>query len=96
MLKAILSAAATVVLAASALPAQAQSTLGPTPLEQNGMHTGTTTTNGSAVMVTDRNGTHPEGYVGMAIRNRASGDPGKPSHRHHRHWRHAETPAAPN
>ncbi len=93
MLKTVLSAVAVAALAASALPAAAQSTLGPTPNEQNGMHTGTTTTNGSAVIVHDKNGTHPEGYPGMAPRNRIAGEAG-PHHRHHRkhHMRRAVAP----
>jgi len=48
MLKFLLPAAA--VLAAPAMAA-------PTPIEQNGMHTGTTTTNGASELVTDQNGT---------------------------------------
>jgi len=94
MLRTTLSAAAAAMLVAGA--AQAQSTLGPTPNEQSGMHTGTTTTNGSAVMVTDRNGTHPEGYVGMAVRNRVSGDPGRSSHPRHHHRPVVEAPVASN
>jgi hypothetical protein len=85
MLKIIIPVA---VVVAFALPAAAQSTLGPTPKEQNGIHTGTTTTNGSAVLVTDQNGTHPEGYPGLAPRNRTSGDSQSTTHRHHRHGRH--------
>jgi hypothetical protein len=79
-------------VAAVALPAAAQSTLGPTPNEQNGMHTGTTVTNGSAVIVHDQNGTHPEGYPGMAPRNRVTGDSGPATHHHHKH----HTPTAPS
>ena len=89
MLKSIALAA---ILAAAALPAAAQSTNGPTPNEQVGIHTGTTVTNGSAVIVQDRNGTHPEGYPGMAVRNRTTGDSGTPHHRrHHRRHRPTET-----
>jgi len=83
MLRLLVSSAAVAALAVAALPAAAQSG-GPTPKEQVGIHTGTQTTNGSAVVVTDQQGTHPEGYPGMAIRNRASGDPGPSHHRHHR------------
>ena len=81
------------ILAAAALPAAAQSG-GPTPKEQVGMHTGTTTTNGSAVIVQDRNGTHPEGYPGMAVRNRTTGDNGPATHHRH-HRKHKETPPPP-
>jgi len=84
MLKILIPAAAAMALA---LPAVAQ-TNGPTPNEQVGMHVGTTTSNGSAVLVTDQNGTHPEGYPGMAPRNRASGDSGSMRGHHHRHRRH--------
>jgi hypothetical protein len=81
------------VLAAAALPAAAQSG-GPTPKEQVGIHTGTTTTNGSAVMVRDQNGTHPEGYPGMAVRNRTTGESGPATHhRHHRKHRVSVPPA---
>jgi len=73
---------------AAALPAAAQSTKGPTPNEQVGMHIGDTNTNGSAVIVTDRNGTHPEGYPGMAVRNRVAGDRGPSTPHHGRHHRH--------
>ena len=83
MLKTLLPLA-TAALALGALPAAAQSTLGPTPNEQVGIHTGTTAANGSAVIVQDRNGTHPEGYPGLAPRNRASGDPASMHRRHHR------------
>jgi hypothetical protein len=83
MLKTLLPLAVAVV-ALSALPAAAQSTLGPTPNEQVGIHTGTTAANGSAVIVHDQYGTHPEGYPGFAPRNRASGDPVSMHRRHHR------------
>ena len=89
MLRIFVPAAAIAALALGALPAAAQSTLGPTPNEQVGMHIGTTVTNGSAVIVHDQNGTHPEGYPGFALRNRASGDAGS-MHRHHHHGRHVE------
>lgn len=58
----------------------------PTPLEQRGMHVGDTATNGSSEVVTDRYGTHPEGYVGMATVNHASA--ARVPHRTHHH-RHA-------
>jgi hypothetical protein len=91
MLKLLVSGAAASALAFAALQAAAQ-TGGPTPGEQVGIHTGTQATNGSAVIVTDRQGTHPEGYPGMAIRNRASGDPAGRSHHHHRrHHRVSQT-----
>jgi hypothetical protein len=88
MLKRFLPLAAVTALA---LPAMAAPPGGPTPNEQVGMHVGTTTTNGSAVVVTDRNGTHPEGYPGMALRNRASGDSGASRHHHRRHHRRHAT-----
>ncbi len=84
MLKSLLLATAA-ALAAIALPAAAQSTLGPTPNEQLGMHTGTTVTNGSAVIVTDRTGTHPDGYTGMDTRNHATGGDSVQAGRHHHH-----------
>jgi hypothetical protein len=93
MLKTLVFASAAVASMTLALPAAAQ-TLGPTPSEQVGMHTGDTATNGSAVVVTDRNGTHPEGYPGMAIRNRTSA--ANPPHHHHHHRRHAGADATPN
>ena len=77
MLKSIALAA---IVAAVALPAAAQSTLGPTPNEQVGIHTGTTAANGSAVIVQDQNGTHPEGYPGDGPRNRTTGDSGPATH----------------
>jgi hypothetical protein len=95
MLKLLISGAAAAALAVAALPAAAQSG-GPTPKEQVGIHTGTQTTNGSAVLVTDRQGTHPEGYPGMAIRNRASGDSGPSHHHRHHHRRHDVAQPAPN
>jgi hypothetical protein len=82
MLKFILLAAA---VAAVALPAGAQP--GPstptTPNEQVGIHTGDTASNGSATIVTDRTGTHPDGYTGMATTNRASGSGATHLRRHH-------------
>lgn len=84
MLKILVPAAAALGLAlAVAAPAAAQ----PTPKEQVGMHVGDTTTNGSAVIVSDRNGTHPEGYPGMAVRNRIAGE-SSATHRRHHHRRH--------
>jgi opacity protein-like surface antigen len=83
MTRFLIPAAAAALLAASALSAAAQ----PTPKEQVGMHVGDTTTNGSAVIVSDRNGTHPEGYPGMAVRNRIAADGGG-MHRRHHHRRH--------
>jgi hypothetical protein len=75
-MKKFLVPAAAALLAASALPALAQPphNFGPTPGEENSMFTGTTVANGSAVIVTDRNGTHPDGYPGMATRNPVSGN----------------------
>jgi hypothetical protein len=75
---------AVAALALGALPAAAQTSVGPNPNEQVGMHTGTTSANGSAVIVQDQYGVHPEGYPGFAPRNRASGDPGRTHRRHHR------------
>jgi hypothetical protein len=75
MLKSIVLAAA---IGAAAQPAAS----GPSPNEQVGMHTGDTAVNGSATIVTDRTGTHPDGFTGMATTNRASAA-GAP-HRHHR------------
>ncbi|HEY3949277.1 hypothetical protein [Phenylobacterium sp.] len=60
----------------------------PTPAEQVGMFVGDNNTNGSAVVVTDRNGTHPEGYPGMSILNHAAAGQGVTPRRHHHH-RHA-------
>jgi hypothetical protein len=92
MLRLFVTGAAAAALAVAALPAAAQSG-GPTPKEQLGIHTGTQATNGSAVVVTDQQGTHPEGYPGMALRNRASGDNGSTHHRHHRkHHEPSEPP----
>jgi len=90
MLKRFLPLAAATALA---LPAMAAPPSGPTPNEQVGIHVGDTNTNGSAVVVTDRNGTHPEGYPGMAVRNRVSGDSGTPHRRHHKRHHAADEPA---
>jgi hypothetical protein len=80
MLKSIVLA---VAVSAVALPAGAQpATSGPSPNEQVGMHTGDTAANGSATIVTDRTGTHPDGFTGMATTNRASA--AGALHRHHR------------
>ncbi|MGZ3378178.1 MAG: hypothetical protein ACXU8S_16410 [Phenylobacterium sp.] len=86
MLRLLIPAAA--VLALSAAPALAQSS--PTPGEQNSMHTGTTAANGSSTIVTDRNGTHPDGYPGYAVVNHASGS----SAAMMRHRRHHRRPVA--
>jgi hypothetical protein len=90
-----ISAAATLAWALGA-PAMAQPSGPPTPNEQVGMHTGTTATNGSAVIVQDQNGTHPEGYPGMSVRNHASGDAGTTgeagkTQRHHQRRHHSAT-----
>ena len=82
MLKTLLPLAVA-ALALGALPAMAQTSVGPNPNEQVGIHTGTTTTNGSAVIVQDQNGTHPEGYPGLLPRNRLSGDPAEQLHERH-------------
>jgi hypothetical protein len=92
MLRFLVPAAAVALL--SVAPALAQppfksSTVGPTPGEQNSMHTGTTASNGSSTIVTDENGTHPETYPGFAVVNSASGSSAAAMHRHHRHHRHA-------
>ncbi|HZZ33752.1 MAG TPA: hypothetical protein VFE10_17350 [Phenylobacterium sp.] len=93
MLKSIALAA---VVAAAALPAAAQRpTLGPTPNEQRGMHIGDTTANGSATIVTDRSGTHPDGFTGMAIRNRIAGSSTTNDLRRHHRPRHAASEANP-
>jgi hypothetical protein len=95
MLRTFSPLAALALLALVGLPAAAQPTPnGPTPNEQVGIHTGTTTTNGSAVIVQDQNGTHPEGYPGMAPRNRVSGDSGT-TRGHHHHRRHHMTDVPP-
>src|SRR4029077_1507479 len=93
MLKSIALAA---LVAAVALPAAAQSTNGPTPREQNGMHTGTTVTNGSAVIVHDNQGTHPEGYPGMAGRNRPTRASGPATPRPHHKLPPATSQPTPN
>jgi|GEM_PF-1697422 len=85
MLKSLLWVSAAMAFTCAAAPVLAQSTLGPTPNEQVGMHIGTTVTNGSAVVVTDRTGTHPEGYPAMNIRNHIAGSSGVSSHRRHHH-----------
>jgi hypothetical protein len=85
MLKLIPAAAA---LAVFALPAAAKpANTGPTPLEQVGMHVGDTATNGSATIVTDRNGTHPEGFDGQLPVNPISASNGVKRHHHHRDHR---------
>jgi hypothetical protein len=81
---------AVAVLTLSAAPAFAQfSGPGPTPGEQNSIHTGTTASNGSSTIVTDENGTHPEGYPGHAVVNHASGSSDAVAHHRHHHRRHA-------
>src|ERR1700742_4049597 len=92
MLRFLVPAAAVVLL--SVAPALAQtpfksSAVGPTPGEQNSMHTGTTASNGSSTIVTDQNGTHPEGYPGMSPVNHASGSSASIAHARHHHRRHA-------
>ncbi len=87
MLKFLVPVAAVARLSAG--PVLAQSRAGPTPGEQNSMHTGTTASNGSSTIVTDQNGTHPEGYPGFSPVNHASGaSAANMRHRHH-HRRHA-------
>ena len=87
MLRFLVPAAAVALLSAGPVLAQS-STLGPTPGEQNGMHTGTTAANGSSTIVTDQTGTHPDGFTGMAIRNRASGSSTTTLHQPRHHRRH--------
>jgi len=89
MLKLIPAAAA---LAIFGLPAAAHT--GPTPGEQAGIHVGDTATNGSAIVVTDRNGTHPEGFSGQLPVNPISASNDVQRHHHHRH--HQVASAAPN
>ena len=90
MLKLLAMAAALAVAA----PAMAQPTKsGPTPAEQVGIHTGTTATNGSSTIVTDRNGTHPEGFEGQLPVNPISASNGVK--RHHHHSRHHARSVAP-
>jgi len=86
-----LSIAAALAFAAPAMAQPAKS--GPTPAEQVGTHTGTTATNGSSTIVTDRNGTHPEGFEGQLPVNPISASNGVKRHHHHRH--HAK-PVAPS
>jgi hypothetical protein len=91
MLRFLVPAAALALLSvapALAQPAFKSSTVGPTPGEQNSMHTGTTASNGSSTIVTDQNGTHPEGYPGFAVVNSASGSGAATMHHRHHH-RHA-------
>jgi hypothetical protein len=88
MLRFLLPAAAVALLSAAPAMAQSNSTLGPTPGEQNSMHTGTTASNGSSTLVTDASGTHPETYPGFAPVNRASGlSASAIRHRRHHHRR---------
>jgi hypothetical protein len=95
MLRFLLPAAAVALLSAAPAMAQSNSTLGPTPGEQNSMHTGTTAANGSSTIVTDASGTHPETYPGFSPVNHASGSSGAAiHHRHHR--RHEATASEPS
>lgn len=90
MWRTLLPAVALSALAVGVSPAAAQATSGPTPREQVGIHIGDTTTNGSAVIVTDRNGTHPDGYPGFSVINRTAASGGPTSrHRHHIRRHHA-------
>ncbi len=100
MLRFFVPAAAVVLLSAApalAQPTHGPSTLGPTPGEQNSMHTGTTASNGSSTIVTDKDGTHPEGYPGLSPVNHTSGLSAAKIH-HRRHHRRAVAAAttAPN
>jgi hypothetical protein len=73
------------IVAAIALPAAAQPTFtGPTPAEQVGMFIGNAATNGSATVVEDRTGVHPDGFTGQSLVNPISAARA-PSHRHHHH-----------
>ena len=94
MLRFLIPAAAVALLSAGPVLAQS-STVGPTPGEQNSMHTGTTAANGSSTIVTDRNGTHPDGFSGMAVVNHASGSSASAIHhrRHHRRQVEASEPS---
>ena len=76
MVKVFLGAAAVALIGGAAL---AQ----PTPAEQRSMHVGDTATNGSSTIVTDRYGTHPDGFVGQSVVNHISS--ARSHHRHHRH-----------
>jgi hypothetical protein len=92
MLKSMVLAAA---IAAIALPTTAQPSAAiPTPNEQRGMHIGDTTANGSATIVTDRTGTHPDGFTGMAVQNHIAADGGLRHARHH-HRRSAASASTP-
>jgi len=89
MLRILVPVAAVALL--SAAPALAQSKVGPTPGEENSMHTGTTASNGSSTLVTDATGTHPDGYPGFSPVNHASGSSRSIEHaRRHHHRRHVE------
>ena len=78
MLKILIPAVGAALIAA---PALAQ----PSPAEQQSMHIGSPATNGSATIVTDRYGTHPDGFVGMATVNRTSAAQTPHRRRHHRY-----------
>lgn len=82
-------AALAVLLAASGSAAAAHPNSGPNPNELVGMFIGDVATNGSATIVTDRTGTHPDGFTGMAIVNPIAAGP--PREKRHRH----EDPAKP-
>ena len=82
MMKTIAFAA---LAAAAALPAVAQPAFtGPTPAEQVGMFIGATSANGSATIVEDRTGVHPDGFTGQPLVNHTSA--AHPPADHHR-WR---------
>jgi hypothetical protein len=92
MLKFLAPAAALALIAAPAFAQPQPSSSPPSPNEQVGIHVGDNATNGSAVVVSDRNGVHPEGYPGMATRNNATSGAATPHHRHHRHHAAATVP----
>ena len=57
---------------------------GPTPYEQNQMHTGSSATNGSSSVALDRDGPHADGFPKIRL-----ADMGSPFHeRRHHGWRH--------
>ncbi|THD64105.1 hypothetical protein [Phenylobacterium sp.] len=90
MLKFLVPAAALALIAAPALAQSQPSSAPPSPNEQVGIHVGDNATNGSAVIVNDRNGVHPEGYTGQPTRNNATSGATHPRRHHRRHP--AETP----
>lgn len=89
MLRFLVPAAAVALL--SAAPAMAQTFSGPTPGEQNSMHTGTTASNGSSTLVTDATGAHPDGYPGFSPVNHASGSSAAVAHHRRHHRRYGES-----